>query len=234
MDASELLVHQHLAHRCFKSVVYEPDGNIPPDFVVDGTIAIEVRRLNQNYFDGVQAKGLEEVAIPLWQKIENLAKSLGPPNAGESWFVCFRYARPVESWKTLGPKIRNALFAFSQCSVRDNGIVFLDDTFEVEVVRADLAHSTMFMMGGSSDHDSGGWILSEMATNIRHCAAEKTGKITAVRGRYSQWWLALVDYIGYGLDNFDREIFRDKISIEHAWDKIVIIDPRDPTRYFEI
>lgn len=207
---------------------------MPPDFVVDGTIAIEVRRLNQNYFDGVQTKGLEEVAIPLWQKIENRVYGLGPPNTGESWFVCFRFGRPVESWKTLGPKIRSALLAFSQRAVGQNGIVFLDDTFEVEVLRAEHAHPTMCVMGGSSDRESGGWVLSEMATNIRHCAAQKTEKIAAVRGNYSEWWLALVDYIGYGLDNFDREMFRDEILIEHDWDKILIIDPRDPTRYFEI
>ena len=67
MDATEKLVAKHLKHRGYANVVYEPDGNIPPDFLVDGTIAIEVRRLNQNHFDGPDAKGLEEVAIPLWK-----------------------------------------------------------------------------------------------------------------------------------------------------------------------
>ncbi len=57
MDRTEKLVSEHLAHRGYKYVVYEPDGNIPPDFLVDGSIAIEVRRLNQNHFDGQDAKG---------------------------------------------------------------------------------------------------------------------------------------------------------------------------------
>lgn len=234
LDATEKLVEQHLAHRGYKDIVYEPDGNVPPDFLLDGTIAIEVRRLNQNHFDGTQTKGLEEVAIPLWKKIENLVKSFGPPVAGESWFVFFRFGRPIEPWKTLEPKLRNALQAFSQRIIREKGTILNEGGFEVDVFRASKLHSTIFLMGGCSDHESGGWLLSEMETNIRHCSSEKSRKVSGVRGKYPQWWLALVDHIGYGLDDFDREMFRDQVSIEHDWDKIVIIDPRDPSRYFEI
>lgn len=234
MDASETLVQQHLAHRGFNSVVYEPDGNVPPDFVVEGMIAVEVRRLNQNHFDGVQTKGLEEVAIPLWRKIENLVKRFGPATTAESWFVFFRFRRPVEPWKTLETKIRGALQTFSQLPVREMGSILIENAFEVDVARASEVHPSMFLMGGFSDSESGGWLIAEMETNIRHCASEKSRKIAGFRGRYSQWWLALVDHIGYGLDDFDREMFRDQVSIEHDWDKIVIIDPLDPTNYFEI
>ena len=58
MDETERIVLAHLTHRGFTDVVYEPDGNIPPDFLVNGSIAIEVRRLNQNYFEGADAQGL--------------------------------------------------------------------------------------------------------------------------------------------------------------------------------
>lgn len=52
MDATENIVSDHLSYRGFANVQYEPDGNIPSDFLLDGNTAIEVRRLNQNYFDG--------------------------------------------------------------------------------------------------------------------------------------------------------------------------------------
>lgn len=96
MDASEKLVEDHLHHRGYVNVAYEPDGNIPPDFLVNDTIAIEVRRLNQNHFGGPNAKGLEEVAIPLWNKVKALLASMGPPTKGESWFIHFTFSRPVE------------------------------------------------------------------------------------------------------------------------------------------
>ena len=76
--------------------------------------------------------------------------------------------------------------------------------------------------------------MSEIETNIRHCASEKSRKIEKVRPKYPQWWLALVDHIGYALNDFDREMFRNQVSIEHNWDKILVIDPRDHTRWFEM
>ena len=44
----ETAVDRFLRHSGFTDLVFEPDGNIPPDFVVEGRIAVEVRRLNQN------------------------------------------------------------------------------------------------------------------------------------------------------------------------------------------
>lgn len=234
MDATEKLVYEHLSHRGYANVVYEPDGNVPPDFLVDGTTAIEVRRLNQNHFNGADAKGLEELAIPLWNRIKELVASLGAPIGSESWFVFFRFTRPVEPWRSLGPKLQQALEAFKIAPVKQKGTITKAQGFELDVFRASKPHATMFPMGGCSDQESGGWLLAEMETNIRHCAREKSRKIANVRSKYGQWWLTLVDHIGYSLDDFDREMFRDQVSIEHDWDKIILIDPRDHTRWFEI
>lgn len=235
MDATERLVEDHLKYREFTDVVYEPDGNVPPDFLVNGTIAIEVRRLNQNYSDGVITKGLEEVAIPLRDKVKALLASVGPPIAGESWFIHFRFTRPVEQWKTLEPKLRVGLEAFARTDMKTRTVVATGQGFELEVFcRASKLYSSMFVLGGYSDQQSGGWLLAEMGRSINLCASEKSRKIQKVRSKYAQWWLALVDQIGYSLDDFDRETFRDQVSIHHDWDKIILIDPGNPLRWFEI
>jgi len=44
MDEAEMLSEAFLRSRGFKAVVYEPDGNIPPDFLCDTRVAVEVRR----------------------------------------------------------------------------------------------------------------------------------------------------------------------------------------------
>ena len=234
MDATEKLVADYLAHRGYTNIIYEPDGNIPPDFLVDGTIAIEVRRLNQNHLNGTDAEGLEEVSIPLGNRIKKLINSLGAPTEAESWFVFFRFKRPVEPWKSLSPKLRQALETFMAVSVKQKGTIANTKGFELDVFRASKPHATMFLMGGCNDYDSGGRLLSKMETNICHCANEKSSKIGKVRHKYGQWWLALVDHIGYSLDEFDREMFRDQMSIKHDWDKIILINPLDHTRWFEI
>lgn len=235
MDATENLVEKYLKHRGYVDIVYEPDGNIPPDFLVDGHIAIEVRRLNQNHFVGMEAKGLEEVAISLWHKVKGLLASMGSPIKNESWFVHFRFSRPVEPWRSLEPKLRKGLDTFMSSLIQDRKIIAIGQGFEIEVYcRTSTPRSTMFVLSGCTDEESGGWLLGEMETNIRYCANEKARKISKVQSKYPQWWLALVDHIGYGLDDFDREMFRDQVSIVHTWDKIILIDPRDHRRWFEI
>lgn len=105
---------------------------------------------------------------------------------------------------------------------------------ELRVLRASKSHATMFVMGANTDKPSGGFLIAEMERNIRYCASEKSTKIERVRTRYPQWWLALVDHIWHGLNESDQEMFRNQVSIEHDWDKIILIDLRDYTRWFEV
>lgn len=234
MDASEKLVSDFLAHRGYTDVVYEPDGNVPPDFLVDGRIAVEVRRLNQNYEAGANTQGVEEVAIPLWQKVQKLALSLGRPTRGITWLVFFRFGRPVEPWKKLKPKLRGALEGFINGAIHEKTSVALGNGFKLEIFRATNPHPTFYVMAGYSDDESGGWLVAEMEKNLRICISEKTRTVAKVRPRYSEWWLVLVDHIGYGLDDFDRQQFHDQVSLVHDWKKIILVDRQDHTRAFEI
>ena len=40
MDATEAVIEQYLKSVGFTDVVHEPDGKVPPDFLVDGSIAV--------------------------------------------------------------------------------------------------------------------------------------------------------------------------------------------------
>jgi hypothetical protein len=62
MDESETLALKYLQSQGFINIKFEPDGNRPPDFLVDDTIAVEVRRLNQNFEYTFGKRGLEEEA----------------------------------------------------------------------------------------------------------------------------------------------------------------------------
>jgi len=235
MDATETIVKNNLKHQGYTDIVYEPDGNVSPDFLLNKSIAVEVRRLNQNHDDGNDTKGLEEVAIPLWKRVENLLNKYPNQEGSESWFVHFRFSRPVEQWKTLKPKLDSALNQFINSTNRERGIIAQSKGFELEMFcRTSKPHQNFFVMAGCSDQESGGWVLAEMEKNIVYCANEKEHKIKKVRGKYPTWWLALVDHIGYGLDDFDREQFRTTVSVQHYWDKILIISPADHKQWFQI
>ena len=59
-NREEQIVIDCLIHQGYTEIEFEPDGNIPPDILVDNKIAIEVRRLNQNEIMEEGFKGLEE------------------------------------------------------------------------------------------------------------------------------------------------------------------------------
>ncbi|MDB6090291.1 MAG: hypothetical protein JWN85_3075 [Gammaproteobacteria bacterium] len=237
MDDSERLAEQYLFALGRGAVVFEPDGNVPPDFSLNRIIGVEVRRLNQNYqrSDG-STEGLEELAIPLWQRLKRLLLTLGPSVGGESWFVCMGFRRPFSPWQPLQVMIEQELLAFKDRATRSRTTIQITQNFELNLIRAGKDHGTFFLLGASSDDDSGGWVMSEVERNLRLCIAEKERKIERYRSQYSEWWLVLADHISYSMDPEDREIFRADMmpSIRHTFDQIVLIDPRDHRRAFEI
>jgi len=232
MDASEAVAEKLLNQMGFQSVVYEPDGNTPPDFLADGRVAVEVRRLNQNHDSGDGKRGLEETAIPLRKRFEKLAHSLGPAT-NESWFIFFRFSRPVTPWNQLEPTLRAALSAFMIQPERHSGRIYTEPNFELDVIRASKPLEHYFRMGGDSDRQSGGFIVAEMLDNIDHCAAEKLKKIAKFRSRYPEWWLVLTDHIGLGLDEHDKQQLLENATRPAGWDKIIVVSPSDPTKWLE-
>lgn len=234
MDSSEEVVFAYLSHQGFKDVAYEPDGNVPPDFLIDSRIAIEVRRLNRNEQTASGPRGLEEVAKPLWPRMNRLVRSLGPPTAGTSWYVFYHFRRPVLPWKQLEPQVRTALLNFREGADHQRTRLAIEDRFSLKLFRAGTLYPTFFVLGGCSNLDSGGWVLPEMERNLRICVAEKTRKVSRVRANYPEWWLLLVDHIGHGLSNLNRKQFREQLRMVHEWDKIVLIAPLDPKRAFQV
>ena len=82
----------------------------PPDFVLDGTCAVEVTRLSQQVTSGgsEESRSEEEFRIPLTQAIERIIGKLGPPaNSGISWHVGIEFDWSNTKWLLAdSPKIK--------------------------------------------------------------------------------------------------------------------------------
>jgi len=236
MDDSERLAEQYLQSLNLGEVIYEPDGNIPPDFLVDGRIAVEVRRLNQNYesSDGSR-QGLEQLAIPLRKRFKTHLPSLGRSLNEECWYVAIDFRRPLEEWRTLRPLVDAELRAFMALPVRTQSTLRITPNLSLDLHRSGKDHGSFFSLGASSDDDSGGWVMSEVERNLRLCITEKARKIEPYRSKYAVWWLVLADHIDYAMEADDRPVFRSEVMprISHRFNKIVLIDPRDYRCAFE-
>ena len=63
---------------------------------------------------------------------------------------------------------------------------------------------------------------------------KKTLKTARFRSRYPTWWLILIDRIGYGVDDCDRDLYRSQLAIDHSWDKVILLSPLNHRSAFEI
>jgi hypothetical protein len=206
--------------------VYEPDGNIPPDFVVNGRIAIEVRRLNYNRMTkSGETRGLEKLQFDLLNCMKGVFSSLGPPKAGKSWFVDYTFSRPIPSLTKLKRDVRKVLSAFRDGQVEDREF-FLTDRFKMGLIPSSEVFADCFVLGGYVDRDAGGWLIQELENNVRLCVQEKSKKILDIRAKYPEWWIILIDHIGYGA--------RESIHVEHDWDKVILVNPLNPEQGYEI
>ncbi len=85
MNDSETTVCEYLKSLRIGSVRYEPDGNVPPDFLVDGRVAVEARRLNEHEEVNGIPRGLEVTAKPLHRAMVKALRASGPPDGHRSW-----------------------------------------------------------------------------------------------------------------------------------------------------
>ena len=77
VNEDEIRAKHYLKTIPHTTLTYEPLGNVTPDFVLDNTIAVEVRRLNKNYLSNDKLVRIENTEIPLDSiDIEELYKNI--------------------------------------------------------------------------------------------------------------------------------------------------------------
>lgn len=228
MDASESIVFEHLRHRGFLDIDYEPDGNVPPDFLVDGRIAVEVRRLNQNEVTEDGYKGLEERAVPLASLVNRVLRDMGSPLAGTSWFVDYTFSRPLPPLRQLTRVLKQELAGFLSDPTPTPRQIQIAARFEIEFFPAAHVHETAFVPAGCLDHDAGGFVIAELAHNLNLCLSEKSAKVARFLATYPEWWLVLVDRISYGTAADDLPEVRRLVTTSHPFNKVILVSPIEP------
>ena len=235
MDSTEQLARSYLETLGFANIVFEPDGGVPPDFLLDGRIAVEVRRLNQNVESTAgETEGLEESFLPLWRKLCEYLPIVAPSTGGESWYVGIRMSRPLEPWRKIQPQLKRALTAFTTDPDRDEVTLRVTPHLTIDLKRAGRAYPGFFMLGSGIDRDAGGFVVAEVYRNLQLCIAEKERKIERCRDKYPEWWLVLLDHIGYSLDSESRSQLRTLPTIRSAFSKVILVNPNSPANAYEV
>lgn len=229
MRRSEEAVDRFLRGLEVGDVRFEPDGNVPPDFLVDERIAVEARRLNQNELLGNGYRGLEVKAATLQTVVAKVLKEQGPPPDDSSWFVFYSFSRPLPDWRQLERLLRGALADFKAQVENPPGELRVAPGCRLEFDRASQPHSSWFVPGGSVDHDAGGFTVAELITNLSICIEEKARKVEPYLSRYAEWWLAFEDTIAYGdLDDDELAELTKHVAVDHPFARVILVSPVEP------
>ncbi len=224
MKREERIAKTYLNSLGIGDIVFEPDGNIPPDFLLNKAIAIEVRRLNQHSFRNGEVRGLEEKRMPLFGLMRSALSEFDSLYDGRTYWISVRFRRPVGKSNVNREAIVKALTAFLNTSFQLPCNLDVTESIRLRIFSSQAVEGQVFRFAGGTDRDSGGWVLSEFTKNFNHCVEEKTRKIKDYRDKYGSWWLVLVDHIAHGFDETEEKEIKSMIKTNNSWDKVIVLD----------
>jgi len=229
-NREEQLVIDCLKIQGFENIKFEPDGNIPPDILLNGKIAVEVRRLNQNQSTESGFKGLEQDEYAVHGLFKKIFDEISDEIYERSAFVGYEFSRPLPDKKVLKRKVIETLENHKPY-IHEHREYEISDTFKLRLIPSSSKLRKQFQYGMSSDGDSGGFVVGLIYENLKLIINEKEEKVENHRKKYSEWWLAVVDTIGYGLTDLDIEQFCDLPKLEYQFDRILLVSPLDSSKF---
>lgn len=225
----EKIVEKCLRNQGFEKIKYEPDGNIPPDFVLNDKIAIEVRRLNQNYLKNGEINGLENENFQVRDIINRLIDKISDTNFDTSAFLTYSIKRPLPENKIIKQELKKILTHYKE-DMSNYKEFTIEKNFHIELFPCEKQEQQFEIMF-SSDTDAGGFVLYEIYKNIKLVVAEKECKIKKFKNNYDEWWLALVDCIGYGLSESEINQLNQMPKFSSVFSRILMVSPIDDLKY---
>jgi len=174
MRREEKLVQEYLEFKGYNEIIYEPDGNNPPDFRVEGDIAIEVRRLNKHYQSDGNWTAIEELEYKLKSKLLGLFNTYREVEFSNSSFVMIEFKRPLDPSKKLIKEVKKSLDLHLNKIHLSQEIDFGNLKIRLHPTRHKF--DSVYVFGSSIDDNTGGHVVSNVYENLKIVIEEKTQK----------------------------------------------------------
>lgn len=233
MKREEGMAKTYLDHQGYQDIVFEPDGNVPPDLLLNGNIAVEVRRFNQHFKTGGKMEPLENLYYNLVPKIITILGEYKHIQVPHSVFVFIDFERPLRASKTLFDEVRSTLNAYLNDFGQRKDLK-VNDKLTLKFFPASKRHESAYLLGGSGDRDSGGLVVANVYEHLSFIIAEKEAKVQPFLSKYPTWWLLLIDTIGYGLDQHDFGELNENPPFKTLFDKVFLVSPNNPIHGSEV
>ena len=225
-NLDEDMVLEYLRKLYGNSVFPGRDPNAPPDIYIIPSIGVEVTQLNQHFFGSGKPEGLGNLDHPLNEAFRDELESLNSKCIStRSYSVYLQYKRPRgDSMHQIRKDVKQALIDFL-----DSGISNLpyhkpiNSEIMLSVYETRSTDGRVFVQAGSYDDDVGGAEISVYADNLRYLIAKKSDKIRGHLHEYNEWWLYLVDRIGFSLDTDAISQIIKLVGNTGTFDKLVLL-----------
>ena len=225
----------------------------PPDYVVEGHWAVEVRRLNLMTEIGGETEGIEESEKPLERTVERVFEEYDKSPKGYTIHVHLHYPfePPTPEKEVVEKEVRQALDGVvgEICNSPDSEnpsqpMPTIQKLLECGIHLRFTPIRTKVPDGFVLQHAeistaSRGWVISDAIQNIPRCVQDKTYKVMR-KNRvqdYPAWWLVLVDHIlltSTPLVEAQLNKIRRALPDRTFWSRIVVVNCCDPGCYFEL
>jgi hypothetical protein len=226
MNRDEEIVFTYLKKHYGDNVIFEPNTNCTPDFVINNIFAIEVRRLNQHYFHNNKSEGLEDIFFPIRESFDEVLMTFDKYYKGKTFYVGLSYRRPIQpDYKRIKKEMRLALSNFLELGDgKYPSEIRVNDQIEFDMMETEATMNRVFKPAGYGDQDAGGELITVYIENIRKCISDKSIQIHSHISEYDEWWLYLVDNLGWRLGAANLQKITSEINNLGEFTHLFILD----------
>jgi len=240
MNEEELRAEQWLESQGYSDILDLSKDNLdPPDFEVENSIAVEVRRLNR---ESDLNKGLESVEFNLARMIKEVLEKAGEtPNGYTVYVTCETQGISLETRndrknakelvaqlvEQYTEQINNALKSNEHPIPWKTG---WERGMQLRFFTGLFSNTAKFRLNAvQADVASASIVVRELIDNINHCIEKKTCKVQSKIDLYDEWWLVLIDWelmMPPNLDRLDRnerKQVQNGLVVTEPWSRIIVI-----------
>jgi len=230
MDKSEQIAQGYLRQQGWSSVVFEPNGERPPDFSVCDELAVEVMRLSR----WVESEALteESISIPLWEMIQEVLRGFDDRYGGKTYWVGLEHGSfaPKSLPADTKEQLKTGLEQFLESErALPYTLTIRDEENNIRLSLTVFAEGTpvkgrTFKLGTQVDTGVLPPDVTLYTENIKRCVAKKSKIIAQYKHEYPRWQLLLVDFLTPGLDPDEVEQVKASITDLQEFDSLVVVN----------
>ncbi|ENL1175841.1 hypothetical protein AB4S83_004342 [Vibrio vulnificus] len=210
------------------SLKIEPDGNVPPDLVLDDKIAVEVTRLSKIINVHSSPKSIDNDSSSV---IAKLKKAINTPKNSETqphrYSVTAIIKRPFGNLKKVTTDIKVKLKEIDNSEFTENEVrIEISKSISIKISKRNIDNGNGFLLTGIIDLDAAYHDKEIMLASINFCHTSKAKKVEPYFERYKEWWLVMSDTITYnGSDEYIDYIAKN--ICKSPFSRIIIVNSLD-------